>query len=140
MTLPESLRFVQPHDDTEKKRGNEKRRFHSSTRSPSVVVMAPPRARDGGDAAVSTTTTPSWRPGEHTRRRAVFRELGNGPYRRRESFDAEKLARELAAMRATEEENDETTRRDALAREREGAAARESVRSEVRDDSRKRCE
>jgi hypothetical protein len=102
--------------------------------------MAPPRARDGGDAADSTTTMPSWRPGEHTRRRAVFRELGNGPYRRRDSFDAEKLARELAAMRATEEETEArekvTTRQDALAREREGAAARELVRSEVRDESR----
>lgn len=103
--------------------------------------MAPPRARDGGDDASTTTTTmPSWRPGEHTRRRAVFRELGNGPYRRRDSFDAEKLARELAAMRATEEEAEEkekaTTRKDALAREREGAAARELVRSEVRDESR----
>ena len=40
-----------------------------------------------------------WRPAEHTRQRAIFHDLGNAPYRRRESFDAEKLADELANLR-----------------------------------------
>ncbi len=67
--------------------------------------------------------------GEHTRKRAVFRELGNGPYRRRESFDADSLARELATMRAeTKRDDDEGS--VALTRERERIEARES--SEVR--------
>jgi len=96
--------------------------------------MARRLARDAVDDA---PTMKSWRPGEHTRRRAVFRELGNGPYRRRDSFDAERLARELAAMRAMETASGkEATARDALTREREEGAARESVRSEVGDESR----
>ena len=76
--------------------------------------------------------------GEHTRKRAVFRELGNGPYRRRESFDADSLARELATMRAeTKRDDDEGS--VALTRERERIEARESeVRESMREKRRMR--
>ena len=67
--------------------------------------------------------------GEHTRKRAVFRELGNGPYRRRESFDADVAARELATMRA-EMKRDDDEGRVALTRERERIEARGSERIE----------
>jgi|TARA_B100001540_G_C15185041_1_gene363798 hypothetical protein len=77
--------------------------------------------------------------GEHTRKRAVFRELGNGPYRRRESFDADAMARDMARMRA-EMKNDDDGGRVALTRERERMEKRESEvrastrREETRDD------
>jgi hypothetical protein len=74
--------------------------------------------------------------GEHTRKRAVFRELGNGPYRRRESFDADAAARELATMRA-EMKRDDDEGRVALTRERERMEARESeVRASTREKRR----
>ena len=76
--------------------------------------------------------------GEHTRKRAVFRELGNGPYRRRESFDADASAREMATMRAeTKRDDDEGS--VALTRERERIEARESeVRASMREKRRMR--
>ena len=73
--------------------------------------------------------------GEHTRKRAVFRELGNGPYQRRESFDADALAREMATMRARTKSDDEGS--VALTRERERIEARESeVRASMREKRR----
>ena len=65
-----------------------------------------------------------WRPAEHTRRRAIFHDLGNAPYRRRESFDAEKLADELANLRRAnrrrgdDDDGDDDGGDDGLERER----------------------
>jgi hypothetical protein len=74
----------------------------------------------------TTTTTEApraWRPGRHTADRAVMRSMDNVPYRRRDSFDADKLAAELAKMRAEDE--------DAAARAARGRAM-EAEREEAR--------
>ena len=67
-----------------------------------------------------------WRPAEHTRKRAIFHELGNAPYHRRESFDAEKLAAELAMLR---HEEDESNRRLREGRARADAAERDAAQA-----------
>ena len=90
------------------------------------------RARD---AMPAPRATREWRPAEHTRQRAIFHDLGNAPYHRRESFDAEKLAAELAMLR---HEEDETNRRmqegraRAVEAERDAAQARKVEALEVR--------
>lgn len=72
----------------------------------------------------TTTEAPrAWRPGRHTADRAVMRSMDNVPYRRRDSFDADKLAAELAKMRAEDE--------DAAARAARGRAM-EAEREEAR--------
>lgn len=72
----------------------------------------------------TTTEAPrAWRPGRHTADRAVMRSMDNVPYRRRDSFDADKLAAELAKLRAEDE--------DAAARAARGRAM-EAEREEAR--------
>lgn len=61
--------------------------------------------------------------GEHTRRRAIFHDLGNGPYRRRESFDAAAHDRAVAAACAGRGSDDDDER-DAMASERRAMTAR----------------
>ena len=105
-----------------------------SIRRPRRVTPRP--TPTGASRAMTRERRPG---GEHTRKRAVFRELGNGPYRRRESFDADAMAREMARMRA-EMKNDDDGGRVALTRERERMEKRESEvrastrREETRDD------
>jgi len=73
--------------------------------------------------ATTTEKRAAWRPGRHTADRAVMRSMDNVPYRRRDSFDADKLAAELAKMRA---EDEEIAARDARGRAME--AEREEAR------------
>ena len=126
-----AFRRVMTHHESPFPRAVGERRFDSmATRV--TPRPTPPRA--------SRAMTRERRPGgEHTRKRAVFRELGNGPYRRRESFDADAMARDMARMRA-EMKNDDDGGRVALTRERERMEKRESEvrastrREETRED------
>lgn len=61
--------------------------------------------------------------GEHTRRRAIFHDLGNAPYRRRESFDAAAHERAVAVFCAGRGSDDDDER-DAMASERRAMTAR----------------
>ena len=126
-----AFRGVITHHESPFPRAVGERRFDSMA---SRVTPRPTPTR------ASRAMTRERRPGgEHTRKRAVFRELGNGPYRRRESFDADAMARDMARMRA-EMKNDDDGGRVALTRERERMEKRESEvrastrREETRDD------
>lgn len=82
----------------------------------------------------TTTEAPrAWRPGRHTADRAVMRSMDNVPYRRRDSFDADKLAAELAKMRAEDEEvAARAARGKAMEAEREEARRRQVEVLQVR--------
>jgi len=89
-------------------------------------------ARERRNRPELATRTPRAMPGgEHTRRRAIFHDLGNAPYHRRESFDDEKHERERAAARRDDDGWDTKRHESALDRERARALERARDAREV---------